>query len=96
MTLRPGDNNLTMRANISTSPVLDAIQIEPYCATGILPFQLQGLNVTNHGQYLPYYADSLGATNQSVSIDVGADLSDLGLNITCSTSSTKRETVKLW
>lgn len=86
MTLKPGDNHLTMRANISNSPVLDAIQKAPYCETGILPFQLQGLNVTNHGQYLSYYAESMAATNQSVSIDVGADLTELGLNISCSTS----------
>lgn len=86
MTLKPGLNNLTMRANISTSPVLTAIQKEPYCATGVMPFQLQGLDVTNHGQYLSYYAEALGSTNQTVSIDVGADLADLGLNITCSSS----------
>lgn len=96
MTLRPGDNNLTMRANISTAPVLTAIQEEPYCETGMLPFQLQGLDVTNHGQYLSYYAESLGATNQSVSIDVGQALSDLGVDITCASASSKRGEVRLW
>lgn len=100
MTLRPGDNNLTLRANISTAPVLTDIQKAPYCETGILPFQLQGLNVSNHGQYLSYFALALASTNQSVSIDVGADLEDLGLNITCSSSSSKRmagsESTSLW
>ncbi|KAK7731035.1 hypothetical protein SLS53_008906 [Cytospora paraplurivora] len=93
MKLAPGLNNYSMRANITQSPVLDAIQQKPYCESGVLPFQLQGLNVTNHGQYLPYYAVALGSTNQSVDIDVGAALSALGVTVQCSnTTSTKRST----
>ncbi|KUI57863.1 hypothetical protein VP1G_05173 [Cytospora mali] len=96
MKLAPGLNNLSMRANISQTPVLNAIQQPPYCDSGVLPFQLQGSNVTNHGQYLSYYAVALGSTNQSVDINVGADLSALGLTVQCSnTTSTKRSTV-LW
>lgn len=96
MNLLPGVNNYSMRANISQSPVLDLIQTEPYCESGVLPFELQGLNVTNHGQYLSYTALALASTNQSVTIDVGADLAALGLNIECSkTTSTKRSTA-LW
>lgn len=96
MSLQPGANNLSMRANISQTPVLNLIQEEPYCETGVLPFQLQGLNVTNHGQYLSYTARALASTNQTVDIDVGADLAALGLTIECSsTTSTKRSTV-LW
>lgn len=91
MILYPGNNTLSLRGNVSQSPVLTDIQQPPYCEDGILPFKLQGLNVTNHGQYLSYYAKSLGSTNQSVSIDVGADLEALGLNITCSSSTTKRD-----
>lgn len=96
MDILPGTNNYTMRANITQTPVLSAIQDPPYCDTGILPFQLQGLNVTNHGQYLPYYALALASTNMSVDIDVGSDLSALGLTIECSnTTSTKKSTI-LW
>ncbi|KAF3769339.1 hypothetical protein M406DRAFT_321256 [Cryphonectria parasitica EP155] len=90
MILYPGNNTFSMRGNISQSPVLTDIQTRPYCEDGILPFQLQGLNVSNHGQYLSYYAESLGSTNESVSIDVGADLEALGLTITCSNTTTKR------
>lgn len=91
MTLRPGNNTFSMRGNVSQTPVLQVIQERPYCEDGVLPFQLQGLDVVNHGQFLSYYAESLGSTNQSVSIDVGADLEALGLTITCSNTTTKRE-----
>lgn len=96
MNIVPGINNFSMRANISQTPVLNAIQEQPYCETGILTFDLQGLNVSNHGQYLPYYALALASTNMSVNINISADLADLGLNVECSnTTSTKRSTV-LW
>lgn len=96
MNLLPGINNFSMRANISQSPVLNTVQEEPYCETGVLPFELQGLNVTNHGQYLSYYALSLASVNQTVTIDVGADIEALGLKVECAnTTSTKRSTV-LW
>lgn len=94
MSLARGLNNLSMRANISQAPVLEAIQQPPYCETGVLPFQLQGLNVTNHGQYLSYYSLALGSINQSISIDVGTDLSALGVDVKCSdTTSLKRSMV---
>lgn len=92
MTLRPGNNTFSLRGNVSQTPVLQTIQETPYCADGVLPFQLQGLAVVNHGQPLAYYADSLGSTNQSVSIDVGADLADLGLTITCPNTTTSTKT----
>ncbi|ROW00378.1 hypothetical protein VMCG_07266 [Cytospora schulzeri] len=96
MNLLPGVNNFSMRANISQTPVLNLIQEKPYCESGVLPFELQGLTVTNHGQYLSYTTMALASTNQTVDIDVGADLSALGLDIKCSnTTSTRRSTV-LW
>ncbi|KAL1855678.1 hypothetical protein Daus18300_011059 [Diaporthe australafricana] len=84
MVVRPGINNFTMHANISQTPILQVIQQQPFCQDGVLPFLLQGENVINNGQYLSYYAESLGSTNQSVAIDVGSDLGDLGLTIKCS------------
>lgn len=87
MVLRPGPNVFAMRANISQAPVLTGITQPPYCTNGgVLPFLLGGKNVTNHGQHLSYYADSLGATNQSVSIPVGDDLKEVlpGFTVTCS------------
>lgn len=84
MVVRPGINNFTMHANISQTPILQVIQQRPFCEDGVLPMQLRGENVINNGQLLTYYRDSLASTNQSVSIDVGSDLSALGLTITCS------------
>ncbi|KAG8159324.1 hypothetical protein KVR01_010985 [Diaporthe batatas] len=88
MVVRPGINNFTMHANISQTPILQVIQQRPFCEDGVLPMQLRGDNVVNNGQYLSYYRDSLASTNQSVDIDVGADLEELGLTINC--SNTKR------
>lgn len=90
MTLRPGNNSFSLSGNISQSPVLQAIQERPYCETGLIPFQLQGLDVTNHGQRLAYYADSLASTNQTVEIDVMAALNALGLTISCPNATTAR------
>ncbi|KAH8771660.1 hypothetical protein F5883DRAFT_520234 [Diaporthe sp. PMI_573] len=84
MVVRPGINNFTMHANISQTPILQVIQQRPFCEDGVLPMQLRGENVVNNGQYLSYYKDSLASTNQSVDINVGADLEELGLTITCS------------
>lgn len=84
MVVRPGINNFSMHANISQTPILQVIQERPFCEDGVLPMQLRGANVVNNGQFLSYYNDSLASTNQSVSIDVGADLTALGLTINCS------------
>jgi hypothetical protein len=86
MVLRPGLNNYTIHANISQGDVVEALQNKPYCENGgLLPFQLQGLDVVNNGQHLTYYADALGAANQTVDIPVGADLArdNNGLRFNC-------------
>lgn len=90
MTLRPGNNTFSLAGNISQAPVLQTIQERPYCETGVIPFQLQGEDVTNHGQYLAYYANSLGSTNQTVEIDVMSALNALGLTINCLNTTTRR------
>lgn len=83
VTLHPGNNTFSLQGNVSQTPVLQTIQERPYCETGDIPFQLQGLNVTNHGQHLSYYTQALASTNTSVSIDVRSDLEALGLTINC-------------
>ncbi|KAL1871056.1 hypothetical protein VTK73DRAFT_2252 [Phialemonium thermophilum] len=85
MILRPGVNNYSMHANISQAPVLEAIAQKPYCQTGIIPFQLRGKTVFNHGQPLSYFADALASANQTVEIDIGTDLK-AALNYTLSCS----------
>lgn len=76
MLVAPGINNFSVRANISQSPVLAALTTKPYCADGILPFGLIGESVINHGQPLPYYADSLALHAQTTEINVGAALAE--------------------
>lgn len=84
LTIAPGNHSYALRGTASQTPVLQQIQERPYCDTGDIPFLLQGLNVTNHGQYLSYFADSLASTNQSVAIPIKTDLENLGLTINCS------------
>ncbi len=83
MTLRPGLNNFSMRAEISQLPVLSAISEKPYCETGVLPFELRGKTVVNHGQPLPYFATALAAANQSVPINLTAPLTALNIPPKC-------------
>ncbi|KFX92225.1 hypothetical protein V490_05505 [Pseudogymnoascus sp. VKM F-3557] len=81
MFVRPGVNKIAVRASIEQGPVLTGIQKQPYCKDGVLPFDLQGTNVVNHGQVLPYFKEALSLHPQSVSIGVGAALKDAGLDL---------------
>lgn len=85
MFLRPGLNNFTMHANISQNAVLAALAQKPYCETGgILPFELTGLDVINHGQHLSYYSTALSSANQTVDIDIAGSLKrDFNITIAC-------------
>jgi hypothetical protein len=74
MVLYPGVNNLSVRANITQTPVLLAVTTLPYCQTGILPFELVGESVVNKGQPLPYFAHALSLNPQVTEIDVGTAL----------------------
>lgn len=76
MFLVPGINNVSVRANISQVPVLKALGKEPYCKDGILPFDLKGESVVNHGQNLPYFAEPLALHAQSTEINVGDALEE--------------------
>ncbi|KAB5581056.1 hypothetical protein GE09DRAFT_948954 [Coniochaeta sp. 2T2.1] len=85
MVLRPGDNNFTLHANISQNAVLDALQLKPFCENGgLLPFELTGKDVVNHGHNLTYYSHALGAGNQTVEIPIGFDLKrDNNITFSC-------------
>ncbi|ELR07945.1 hypothetical protein VC83_00070 [Pseudogymnoascus destructans] len=74
MYIRPGINNVSVRANISQVPIIEALGKKPYCTDGVLPFDLMGESVINHGQPLPYFAESLALHAQSTSIGVGEAL----------------------
>jgi hypothetical protein len=83
LVLYPGHNNVSMRAAVKQESVLAAVNTKPYCETGLLPFQLQGKEVVNNGQSLPYFGNALAAHNQTIDIDMGAALKKLGINIQC-------------
>lgn len=74
-----------MRATIENPPVIDALGKKPYCEqNGVLPFQIRGKSVVNHGQPLPYFADALATYNQTVDIPIGEAIKkSLGLTIDC-------------
>ncbi|GAB1311447.1 hypothetical protein MFIFM68171_01657 [Madurella fahalii] len=88
LSLKPGmDNVYDMRASIEQTPVLNALGQRPYCdeTRGVLPFQIRGKSVVNHGQPLSYFADALAAANQTLEIDIGGTLEkSFGLTIPCS------------
>ncbi|KAK3902466.1 hypothetical protein C8A05DRAFT_44120 [Staphylotrichum tortipilum] len=85
LTLRPGNNEYKMRATIQNGPVITALGKKPYCEQGgVLPFQIRGKSVTNHGQSLSYFADALGASNQTVNIPIGEAIkANLNISIPC-------------
>lgn len=84
--LAPGNNTFAFRASIEQSPILSAVQTEPWCQTGIVPMDLSGKAVVNHGQPLAYFADALGSHNTTVQLDLGTPLRALGLNPKCPSS----------
>jgi len=85
LTLRPGVNEYPMRATVDSPAVIDALGKKPYCEQkGVLPFQIRGKTVVNHGQSLSYFADALGAYNQTIDIPIGAAINkSLGVVVPC-------------
>ena len=73
------NNTFPMRATIQQAPVLGALAEKPYCdeTKGVLPFKIRGKTVSNFGQNLTYFADSLASHNQTIEIDVGTPVAKL-------------------
>ncbi|KAI1856972.1 uncharacterized protein JN550_013538 [Neoarthrinium moseri] len=89
MVLYPGDNVFPIQGDIQQLPVLKALEGKPYCENGgILPFQISGHTVVNNGQPIPWLADALAASNQSVTIDIGSAVKPLGVQVSCRSSNT--------
>lgn len=82
--LYPGNNTFPFRSSISQSPVLTAVQTQPYCEKGIVPFELSGRSVLNNGQNLTYFTEALAAHNTTIEIDIDTPLEALGLSPKCS------------
>lgn len=78
-------NEYEMRAKIDNNPVIKALGQKPYCEEGgILPFEISGKTVVNHGQELPYFRDALAANRQTVDIPIGAAVTEnLGVTVPC-------------
>ncbi|KAI1075810.1 hypothetical protein F5B20DRAFT_558723 [Whalleya microplaca] len=85
LVLYPGVNDYFIWADIQQGPIVTALTQKPYCErNGTLPFQLAGKTVINNGQPIPYFADALKASNQSVDINIGqAIANDIGFPIGC-------------
>lgn len=82
MFIRPGINNVSVRATIEQAPVLAALTQQPYCKNGVLPFELIGESVVNHGEQLAYFKEPLSLYAQKTEIGVGAALQEtLGTNL---------------
>ncbi|KAI1213987.1 uncharacterized protein F4807DRAFT_207939 [Annulohypoxylon truncatum] len=85
MVLHPGTNDFFIWADINNTAVLNALTKRPTCErNGTLTFELSGKNVTNLGQPIPYFANSLAASNMSVDIPIGQAIkSDIGISVGC-------------
>ncbi|KAI2464082.1 hypothetical protein F4781DRAFT_425844 [Annulohypoxylon bovei var. microspora] len=85
LVLHPGTNDFFIWADINNTAVLNGLTKRPTCErNGTLTFELSGKNVTNHGQHIPYFANSLAASNSSVDIPIGeAVKNDIGISVGC-------------
>jgi len=92
LTLRPGTNVAAMRATIPNEAVIAALGEKPYCENGgVIPVVIRGKTVVNNGQSLPYFADALGAYNQTVNIAIGAAVNkSLGVVVPCAGTKKSR------
>jgi hypothetical protein len=81
--LYPGINNVSIYADVSQGPVLQAMTTPPYCENGTIPFQMQGENVTRNGEELQYFAGALRQLTQTVDIPLGEAFARNGLELGC-------------
>ncbi len=81
--LAPGNNTYPYRATMAQLPVVSAVQSEPWCQDGVVPFTISGRSVENHGESLVYFSDALAAHNTSISIDLGTPFRAIGFDPKC-------------
>jgi hypothetical protein len=74
MYLYPGNNNLSIRANVSQIPVVTAVTTQPYCQNGTIPLDIIGTSVVSNGVALPYYEAGFKQNVESLTLNVTADL----------------------
>jgi len=86
--LVPGNNRVNISAHMEQIRIITLLRSDKYCEDGIMPFHLQGENVTNHGEDLEYFAAALGSGNQTVNIDIKTIVkNNLNTTIECGSSS---------
>lgn len=82
--LVPGINTVEVLGNLDQIAILQLVRSPEFCQTGIIPFKLLGDSVENNGVPLPYFAEALGAGNQTVNIDIGSIIeASLGAPVSC-------------
>ncbi|PHH76509.1 hypothetical protein CDD82_3959 [Ophiocordyceps australis] len=85
LTVRPGITSLPVEAELDQAKILGIVSKRPYCENGIVPINLMGTDVVNHGQRLEYFIAAVSATNITVEMDIGAILkSTLGSSFSLS------------
>merc|ERR1711977_661330 len=81
-------NRVNISAHMEQIRIITLLRSDKYCEDGIMPFHLQGENVTNHGEDLGYFAAGLGSNNQTVEIDIKTIVqNNLNTTIQCGSSS---------
>lgn len=84
LTLYPGPNNVSIRANITQAPVLLGVTGPTYCKSGVLPFELLGETVLSNGEHLVYYETGFKQNLQEVPLNISAALEvTLGKPVQC-------------
>jgi len=85
--LVPGNNNVSIRANVSQGDILSDVLSQPYCNTGILPISFVGTTIFNNGSELAYFEQAFRSNVLTLDLNIAADLAPLGINVTCSNTT---------
>ena len=81
--LESGGAEADVVARLDFTKVLGKAQSRPYCEDGKVPFTLSCQSVVNNGELLPYFTKALGSANQTIEMDIGKAVEELGLSISC-------------
>jgi len=92
LTLYPGINNVSIRADVHQTPVLKSIVAPPGCTDGIIPFEMVGKNVIHSGERLAYFADALAQLRQKVDIPLKEAFEENGIEVVCPSDEEEEDT----